>query len=456
MRVLLLEDAKSTQVLVKERLKKKGYTVEAVDNGHQGFQMASTNRYDVIISDIMMPHWDGFKFIDAMQVINPQVPIIVVTSADKEKELVDRLELCPNVKQLLPKPVNFEILFDLLANIQSQNHTDIQKKARIVCTTGPASCDPSTLGKMIIAGMDVVRLNFAHGDYAQHERTLHAIRLAEENWNKPIAVLLDLRGPKLQVGKMEGGQAELQPGKNIAIQKEDILGNSTVISTSMPNILDDLKIGDRVLIDEGLLELKVIRTDKEEEEVVCEVIVGGLLKSGKSIHLPTTELSLPSVTPKDWQDIDWALNHSVEYVVLSFVRQAQDVQEVKNHIAASGKHDLRVIAKIEKPEAVNNIREIVEVSDAIMIARGDMGIELPTAKIPRIQKEIIKLCWELNTPVITATQMLDSMTVQSRPTRAEVTDVSTAINEGTDAVMLSQETATGIDPVNVVRTMPFF
>ncbi len=199
MRILLLEDAKTTQVLVKERLEKKNHTVDAVDNGHQGFKMASANSYDVIISDIMMPHWDGFKFIEAMQVINPHVPIIVVTSVNKEPDVIDRLNSYPNVMSLLPKPFDFEVLFGLLANIQPHSYAGIQKKARIVCTIGPASSDPSTLGKMLLAGMDVVRLNFSDSDYDQHERILHAVRLAEANWNKPIAVLIDLCGPKLKI-----------------------------------------------------------------------------------------------------------------------------------------------------------------------------------------------------------------------------------------------------------------
>lgn len=451
MRILVLEDAKSTQLLVKKRLEKMEHEVDAVDNGHQGFKLATGNSYDVIISDIRMPHWDGFKFIEAMQVVSPHLPIIIVTSADQDEDVVERLDGYPNVMALLPKPFDFNILFDLLSNIQEQSHGGIQKKARIVCTIGPASSDPSTLGKMIIAGMDVVRLNFSHGDYDQHERSLRAVRNAEQNWNKPIAVLQDLCGPKIRTGRMEGGQIELVAGKTVAIQKEEIEGNPSAFSTIAPEILDDLRIGDPILLDDGLLELKVVR--KDEFEVVCEVVIGGTLKSSKGMNLPATPLSLPSVTEKDWQDLEWALDHSVDYVALSFVRDAAEIQEIKEYIANSGKRDLRVVAKIEKPEAVNNIREIIEVSDAIMIARGDMGVELPAAKVPRIQQEIIKLCWQMNTPVITATQMLDSMTINSRPTRAEVTDVSTAIGEGTDAVMLSQETATGIDPVNVVRTM---
>lgn len=451
MRVLLLEDARSTQLLIKKRLEKEGYEVDAVGNGHQGFQLATANSYDAIISDIRMPHWDGFKFVEAMQVISPRLPIIIATSADKDEEVIAHLAKYSNVLVTLPKPVDFSLLFELLGNVQVQSHVGVNKKARIVCTIGPASDDPHVLGKMIIAGMDVARLNFSHGTHEQHATTLAAVREAEKNWNKAIAVLQDLCGPKIRTGKMTGGQIDLEPGKTIIIQKNELTGTSERISTITPEILDDLRVGDPILLDDGLFELKVIST--ASTEITCEVIIGGTLKSSKGMNLPGTSLSLPSVTPKDWADLDWALDHSVDYVALSFVRTADEIREIKKYIADSGKRDLRVVAKKEKPEAVNNIKEIIEVSDGIMIARGDMGVEFPAPRVPRIQQEIIRLCWEMNTPVITATQMLDSMTTNSRPTRAEVTDVSTAIGEGTDAVMLSQETATGVDPVNVVRTM---
>ncbi len=450
MRILILEDAKSTQLLVKKRLEKEAHQVDAVDNGHQGFQLATANSYDAIISDISMPHWDGFKFIEAMQVVSPQMPIIIVTSSDGDPGVKERLALQGNVMALLPKPFDFKKLFSLLAKIRVQSHVGVNKKARIVCTIGPASSNSKTIGQMIIAGMDVARLNFSHGSHEQHSETLKAVREAEMEWNKPIAVLQDLCGPKIRTGLMQEGAVQLQNGDTLTIQKPEILGNSERISTITPEIIDDLKDGDPILLDDGLLELKVLQV--QNQEALCEVVVGGTLKSGKGMNLPATSLSLPSVTDKDWKDLEWALNNSVDYVALSFVRSADEIREIKNYIAKTGK-DIRVVAKIEKPEAVNHIKEIIEVSDAIMIARGDMGVELPAARVPRIQQEIIRLCWKMNTPVITATQMLDSMTTNSRPTRAEVTDVSTAIGDGTDAVMLSQETATGNDPVNVVRTM---
>jgi pyruvate kinase len=451
MRILVLEDSKPVKELIKKRLQREGHQVDVVDNGHQGFVMATSQPYDVVISDVMMPHWDGFKFVEAMEVVCPRIPIIIVTGCEVDSEMQGRIGQYINVLSILTKPLNFEQFFEILETVNIQNHDNVNKKARIVCTLGPASSSAEILGKMVLAGMDVARLNFSHGSYEQHEATLKAVRTAEEEWGKPVAILQDLCGPKIRTGIMTDNEVHLVTGARVVIQAESIPGTSSRISTAIPEIIKDLRKGDPVLLDDGLLELRVIK--EGSFEVVCEVIVGGILKSNKGMNLPATTLSLPSVTDKDWRDLDWALEHSVDYVALSFVRTPEEIEQVKEYIRKSGKRDLRVVAKIEKPEAVKNIKDIIRVSDAVMIARGDMGVELPAARVPRIQQQIIRLCWEMNTPVITATQMLDSMTVNSRPTRAEVTDVSMAIREGTDAVMLSQETATGIDPVNVIRTM---
>ena len=451
MRILILEDSAPVQKILQVRLEKEGYVVEAVSNGHQGFQLAASNAYDAIISDIRMPHWDGFKFIDAIQVICPQLPLIIITAASEDPDITQRLSKSQNVLKVFPKPVDFDVLFTLLATITPQSHTSVNKMARIVCTVGPACDSPDVLGKMMLAGMDVARLNFSHGTYEQHKQSLCAIRESENLWDKPIAVIQDLCGPKIRTGPMVDGSVALRVGGKITIQAKPITGSTERFSTIMPSILGDLRPGDPVLLDDGLLELRVITANSEEAK--CEVVCGGILKSSKGINLPSTNLSQPSLTEKDWQDLEWGLAHSVDYVALSFVRTAGEISEVKQFIHRSGKRNIKVVAKIERPEAVQNIREIIAVSDAIMIARGDMGVELPAARVPRIQERIIQLCWEQNTPVITATQMLDSMTTNSRPTRAEVTDVSMAIKQGTDAVMLSQETAVGVDPVNVVRTM---
>lgn len=451
MRILILEDNPLVKKLLQSRLEGQGHDVEAVENGHQGFQLATSVTFDVIISDIMMPHWDGFKFIEATEVVCPHLPIIIVTSAFDNDEVRTRLSKCTNVIASLPKPIDFPILFEHLSTVSRQTHTTVNKKAKIVCTVGPSSDTESTLSKMMLAGMDIARLNFSHGSHEDHYKILQSIREAEKAWGKPIGVLQDLCGPKIRTGLMTDGAVELKPGDPIIIQASPVEGTAERISTIAPDIIADLKVGDPILLDDGLLELRV--RSEGSNQVECEVVVGGRLKSSKGINLPSTALSLPSITDKDWHDLDWGLSHTVDYVALSFVRYPQEILSIKEKIASSGNNNLRVVAKIEKPEAVQNIKEIIKAADGIMIARGDMGVELPAAKVPRIQERIIQLCWELNKPVITATQMLDSMTTNARPTRAEVTDVSMAIKEGTDAVMLSQETAAGIDPVNVVRTM---
>ncbi|MEN8199363.1 MAG: pyruvate kinase [Thermodesulfobacteriota bacterium] len=451
MRILILEDSRTNRLLLSSYLERGGHTVESVENGRQGFLLATSNQYDLFISDIVMPQWDGFKFIEAMEVVCPRMPIIVVSSAYPEAEIRKRVGDSGNVIAIIPKPCDLQHLDSFLQGIKAQTSDSVKKMARIVCTIGPASDSPETLGRMILAGMDVARLNFSHGSHDQHGRTLKNIRDAEEEWGKPIAVLQDLCGPKIRTGVMTGEGVELSGGQSIRIVGESVEGDGDRFSTITPEILPDLQVGDKVLLDDGLMELKVTRAG--EHEVECRVVVGGVLKSNKGMNLPMTTLSLPSITDKDRADLEWGLNHSVDYVALSFVRSPEEIRELKDIIGKSKKRDLRVIAKIEKPEAVENIVEIIEEADAIMIARGDMGVELPAAKVPRIQQEIIRKCWERNTPVITATQMLDTMTYNSRPTRAEVTDVSVAVKGGTDAVMLSGETATGSDPVNVVRTM---
>jgi len=453
MRVLVVEDSKPTRLLVTSRLAKEGHDVDFAENGRQGFLMATSNQYDVLISDIYMPEWDGFKFISAMRVVSPNLPIIVVSSSSEEKELQDRFNEYENIVESLSKPVDFSTLFNILKSIKIQTHNAVRKMARIVCTIGPASDTPEILGTMIVAGMDVARLNFSHGRHDQHEKTLNNIRKAEQEWGKPIAVMLDLCGPKIRTGKMPEGGISLKKGQLIVVQTDLVEGNNERFSTIMPEIIPDLRIGDQVLLDDGLIELKVVKEGAREAE--CMVVVGGVLKSNKGMNLPVTKLSIPSVTEKDRKDLEWGLSHSVDYVALSFVRSPEEILEIKEIICQSAKRSrgVKVVAKIEKPEAVENIQDIIDVADAIMIARGDMGVELPAVKVPRIQQEIIRMCWESNTPVITATQMLDSMTHNTRPTRAEVTDVSVAIRSGTDAVMLSGETAVGVDPLNVVRTM---
>nr|MBF0221198.1 pyruvate kinase [Desulfobulbaceae bacterium] len=452
MRVLLLEDDQLVRDHIREQILSFGHEVDTVANGQQGFRRATSNSYDIFISDIFMPHWDGFKFIEAMAVVCPNVPFIVITSNLEEVQgLKEKLGNYNTILAVMTKPIDPHDLIDILGSISRQSSESVRKMARIVCTIGPASSSESTIRKMILAGMDVARLNFSHGSYESHEAVLNAIRRAEDEWFRPVAVIMDLCGPKIRTGQMKNGAIQLAAGGIIEIQKEPIEGTPERISTISPEILSDLRPGDPILLDDGLLELKV---DSVTDELVsCHVIVGGTLKSSKGINLPATPLSLPSLTEKDKQDLEWGLSHSIDYVALSFVRSAQDIIDLKDIIRQSGKRDIHVVAKIEKPEAVQDIDAIIDASDVIMIARGDLGVEIPASHVPWIQQSIINKCWAKNTPVITATQMLDTMTTNSRPTRAEVTDVSVAIREGTDAVMLSGETAAGINPVNVVRTM---
>lgn len=451
MNILLLEDNPVNRTLITSQLTRLGHQVDAVSNGKQGFLRATCRQYDIFLCDIMMPEWDGFKFIEAMSVVSPTMPIVVISNSIQEGDLINKLSQYKNIRAILPKPIDMTALGSILKETSAQTYENLGKMARIVCTIGPASNSQETINKMIMAGMDVARLNFSHGTYESHEQILNMVRHAESEWMRPIAVLMDLCGPKIRTGKMMNDKITLTNGDSVIIQADPIDGTNERFSTITPEILSDLREGDPILLDDGLLELKVEKSGSQE--VVCRVVVGGQLKSNKGINLPGTPLSLPCLTEKDKADLAWGMDHSIDFVALSFVRSADDILELKELIQQSGKRKLNVVAKIEKPEALKNIDAIIEVSDAIMIARGDLGVELPASRVPWVQKQIIKKCWEQNKPVITATQMLETMTQNARPSRAEVTDVSQAIQEGTDAVMLSGETAAGVDPVNVVRTM---
>ncbi len=450
MHILLLEDAPVISAMLAAQLTRMGHTVDTVDNGQQGFYRATSRHYDLVISDIVMPKWDGYKFLEAMLVVEPLCPVIAISSSVEEQTVRRQLAAFANVIGFLPKPVKVARLAELLERVTIHHREKVRKLTRIVCTVGPASASTDTLGRMVLAGMDIARLNFSHGSHEAHGSVLRAVRAAEEEWGRPVAVLMDLCGPKIRTGPMQDGAITLTAGARVVIQAEPMAGTAERFSTIAPEIIDDLRPGDPLLLDDGAIELAV--EEQRGSEAVCRVVVGGRLKSGKGINLPATPLSVPSVTEKDKRDLAWAMEHSIDFVALSFVRSAADILEVKE-IISRGPRRIRVVAKIEKPEAVENIGDIIAASDAIMIARGDLGVELPASRVPRIQREIIRRCWQANVPVITATQMLESMTVNHRPTRAEVTDVSVAVREGTDAVMLSGETAIGIDPVNVVRTM---
>lgn len=328
----------------------------------------------------------------------------------------------------------------------------IYKKTKIICTIGPASGSVETLVKMINAGMDCARLNFSHGTYETHKEYIENIRAASKITNIHIPILQDLSGPKIRVGKIANGKAELKEGDRIIISAKEVLGNKKIISTNYKDIIKDVKKNESVLLDDGKLKFKILNVNKSKKQIICEVIKGGVLLERKGLNLPDTKISLPSLTEKDFNDIKFGRENSVDLVALSFVRKAKDMMELKS-ILKKYKSDIPVIAKIEKPEAIKHIDDIIKVSDMIMVARGDLGVEVSPEEVPILQKMIIKKCNASLKPVITATQMLESMITNILPTRAEASDVANAILDGTDCVMLSGETSTGDNPILVVETM---
>jgi pyruvate kinase len=332
---------------------------------------------------------------------------------------------------------------------------------KIVCTIGPASNSEEMLEKLMQAGMNVARLNFSHGTHDEHAAVIKRIRRISARLGQAVAILQDLQGPKIRTGALEGGEpVRLVDGAEVTITTRPVLGNAHIISTTYQRLPQDVKPGDRILLDDGLMELRVLSTS--ETDVRAQVVHGGLLKEHKGINLPGVDVSEPALTKKDRDDLRFGVMHDVDYVALSFVRRPEDILDAKELIGQlldeQGDSDKReagipLIAKLEKPEAVARLDEILEVTDGVMVARGDLGVEMAPEKVPLIQKRIIAKCNELGLPVITATQMLESMITNPRPTRAEASDVANAILDGTDAVMLSAETATGAYPVEAVQMM---
>jgi pyruvate kinase len=321
------------------------------------------------------------------------------------------------------------------------------RKAKIICTMGPASREEPTLGKLVEAGMDVARLNFSHGIHADHLKTIGAVRRAAEQAGRPIALLLDLQGPKIRVGKIEGGKVRLETGAEVVITApSDQPGNAQRFSCSYEGLGDDVSLGDPVLINDGAIRLEVIGI--APGEVRARVIVGGLISDHKGINLPGTPVSIPALTPKDIEDLKFGLEHQVDYLAMSFVRSADDIRLIKRYAPTTP-----VIAKLEKPQAVDRIDEIAQLAEGVMIARGDLGVEMPLERVPLIQKTAIERTNYYGKIAIVATQMLESMIVSPQPTRAEVSDVANAVLDGADSVMLSAETATGAHPIAAVRTM---
>ena len=325
------------------------------------------------------------------------------------------------------------------------------KKTKIVATIGPATSSYETLSAIIREGVNVVRLNFSHGAHEDHASVIQTVRRINEESDMKVALLADLQGPKLRIGLVKDNGVELVDGKEIIITTKECEGTAERVSTNYEMFAQDVEPGEEVRLDDGKIQLKVKSTNKKDE-VVCDILHGGILSSRKGINLPNTKISLPCLTEKDLKDLDFALDHDVDWIGLSFVRSAEDITELKEIIEKKKKHAL-VVAKIEKPEALEVIDDIIQETDALMVARGDLGVEIPMQNVPLVQKMLIKKCKQNSKPVIVATQMMESMINSITPTRAEVNDVANAVLDGTDAVMLSGETSVGKFPVAVIQAM---
>lgn len=329
--------------------------------------------------------------------------------------------------------------------------TKVWNKTKIVATIGPASSSPEVLEKMILAGLDICRINFSHGSYEIVGEIFNTIRSLNKKLNTNIGILVDLQGPKLRIGEVENNNVELIEGAEITITTKECIGTAQKIYITYPQFPKDVEVGNLVLIDDGKLMLKVTATNKKDE-VVANVVHGGILSSKKGVNLPNTKISLPCLTEKDLNDLNFALENDVEWVGLSFVRTVTDIIDLKEIIKSKNKR-ARVIAKIEKPEAIREIDNIIDMADGVMVARGDLGVELPMEQVPLTQKSIVNKCIMASKPVIIATQMMESMITNFSPTRAEVNDVANAVLDGADAVMLSGETSVGKYPVRVIEYM---
>lgn len=326
----------------------------------------------------------------------------------------------------------------------------IVRHTKIIATVGPSSQSEENLLKLMEVGADIFRLNFSHGDHADKTRIIKRIRRLSRQRQRAVAIIGDLQGPKIRIGKLINGSVNLADGQEVILASKETKGDGQRIPVLFDGLANEVEAGQPILLDDGLIELEVLGTTAEE--VRCKVRSGGPLKSRKGVNLPATRLSLPAFTEQDRKDIDFAIGADLDYLALSFVRTSEDVRALKNHLS-SLKADLPVIAKIEKPQAVADFAAILEVSDGIMVARGDLGVEIGPEQVPLIQKQIIRQCREAGKPVITATQMLESMVTQPRPTRAEASDVANAILDGSDAIMLSAETAVGKYPAEAVAFM---
>ncbi len=327
------------------------------------------------------------------------------------------------------------------------------RNTKIVCTIGPASESEEILEKVILAGMNVARLNFSHGDHAEHLARIETIRKVAKRLDKTVGILLDTKGPEIRTHSMENGQVELEKGQQIDISMTEVIGNNERFSVSYEGLIDDVDAGDYILLDDGLVELQVERIDKDQGLITTTIKNNGVLKNKKGVNVPGVSVNLPGLTEKDKEDVLFGIEQGVDFIAASFVRRPQDVLEIRELLEQNKGDYIKIIPKIENQEGIDNIDDILDISDGLMVARGDLGVEIAPETVPMMQKELIRKCNLVGKPVITATQMLDSMQHNPRCTRAEASDVANAIYDGTDAVMLSGETAAGLYPVEAVQTM---
>lgn len=325
------------------------------------------------------------------------------------------------------------------------------RKSKIVCTIGPASESLENIKKLILAGMNVARLNFSHGDYEEHGNRINVIRQASKELGKTVAILLDTKGPEIRTGKLEVEPIELVQDEYLTLTTEEILGDQNRISVTYSDLPNDVQVGSTILIDDGLIGLTVV--DIQGTEIKTRIVNGGTIKSKKGVNVPGVAISLPGITEKDTNDIIFGIGQDIDFIAASFVRKASDVLEIRALLEKHNASHIQIISKIENQQGVDNLDEILAVSDGLMVARGDLGVEIPAEDVPLVQKQMIAKCNVAGKPVVTATQMLDSMQRNPRPTRAEASDVANAIFDGTDAIMLSGETAAGKYPVESVLTM---
>ncbi|MGX1378281.1 pyruvate kinase [Priestia megaterium] len=327
------------------------------------------------------------------------------------------------------------------------------RKTKIVCTIGPASESVEKLVELINSGLNVCRLNFSHGDFEEHGSRIVNIREAAKQTGKTVGILLDTKGPEIRTNTMENGAIELEEGSEIIVSMTEVVGTTEKFSITYPGLIEDVHVGSKILLDDGLIGLEVLDINKTDGEIKTKVLNPGTLKNKKGVNVPNVSVNLPGITEKDASDIVFGIEQGIDFIAASFVRRASDVLEIRELLEKHNAAHIQIISKIENQEGVDNIKEILEVSDGLMVARGDLGVEIPAEEVPLVQKDLIKQCNALGKPVITATQMLDSMQRNPRPTRAEASDVANAIFDGTDAIMLSGETAAGSYPVEAVQTM---